>query len=163
MFKFSLSFFRFRIYFFLLNLSCLLFNLFVYSNLCILYNTLKLSLSKAFLSTSSGEKPYFTLGLIFILAVEISIIFLGEIFNFWLFNFAILVFSSLFFCSAANAFPPLKDVENMVTLFNSFKSFSLVYFHLLKFLIYLQPHFFTFSFASNVSIKLFKFLSNLFS
>ena len=118
----SLSFFLFLEYFLLPNSSCHRCTFFVFSNLFILKTVLNLSLAKAFFSISSGERPYFLLVWIFMLATDMSMIFLGLIFNFSMFNFEILVFNSLIFCSAAKALPPLRAVENISTLFMSFIS-----------------------------------------
>ena len=66
----------------ILPLYCLMFNLFVFSSLCMLQTVLNLSFSIDFFSTSSGENLYFLFGKIFMLAIEISIILYGSFLTF---------------------------------------------------------------------------------
>ena len=80
----------------------------VFSNLSMLNRILAISLFKAFCSIRSGANPYLMLAVIFMFWLEISMIRLGVIFNFCICRRATRFLSSLIFCSAAKAFPPLN-------------------------------------------------------
>ena len=96
-----------------------------------LNSVLNLWLDRDFSSMTFELIPYFSLLTLFIFSADCLIIVTAGILAFCLsdmvLSFDILLFSSLIFCPAANAFPPLRLVINIVTLNLSFRPFILTF------------------------------------
>ena len=79
-----------------------------------------------FSSTVLGATPYLIVGIKFILSTAFAVIWFGRFLIFIFLprvkSLLILFYSSLIFCSATNALPPLTVVENISTLYFLFKS-----------------------------------------
>ena len=135
-------FFFLAAYFFLLYLPSLSDTFSNRSILLKLNSFLSLWLDRDFFTMIFGLIPHFSLLIFFIFFTDYLIIVTVGLFAFCLSDMAlcfdILLFSSLIFCSAANVFPPLRLVINILTLNLPFRSFILTYWHSLFLLLSLN-------------------------